>query len=68
MSEMIEKMVEGSYCVGAVVVRTVNKAKVYQATYHMYLASVERRLYTQSVERVNSSMICKILPIHFLIM
>ena len=31
----IEKMVEGSYCVGAVIVRTVNKEKVYQATYHV---------------------------------
>ena len=29
----IEKMVEASYCVGAVIVRTANKAKVYQATY-----------------------------------
>ena len=26
-----EKMVEVSYCVGAVIVRTVNKGKVYQA-------------------------------------
>ena len=31
----IEKMVEGSYCVGVVIVRTVNKAKVYQGTYHV---------------------------------
>ena len=31
----IEKMVEGSYCMGAVIVRTVNKAKVYQATYQV---------------------------------
>ena len=53
-----EKMVEASYCVGAVIVRTVNKAKVYQATYHLYPASGEIRLsYTQvwSMHRQHSS-------------
>ena len=31
----IEKMVEASYYVGAVIVRTANKTKVYQATYQV---------------------------------